>query len=269
MSDQSDNETNVALSRLYKEAANAQPPSALDRAILSAAAAALAQPPARKSAWWHSWRGPVTALATIVLTVSLTVMVRYEQARDEGAVASAQTRVEHGVADQAAEKSASPAPMPRATMRQAPPSLASPSVFESKKEVAAEPAPRGDVLPTDNVPASLSAPQSASQMGAKSNMLRRLPEVQPAPGPAASPESLAPNRGETEAGRMRSNEEARDVMLAPSPEAAPGITAVPTVEVWLARIRDIKKQGKEQEAKAALAEFKRAYPDFRLPPDMQ
>ena len=38
---------------------------------------------------------------------------------------------------------------------------------------------------------------------------------------------------------------------------------------WLEDIREMKKQGKEKEAAEALAEFRKAYPDYRLPEDLR
>ena len=67
------------LSHLYRAAAGAEPPEALDRAILAAARAEAAPAKARKRAWWQTWAGPVSVAATVVLTVTLTLMVQQEQ----------------------------------------------------------------------------------------------------------------------------------------------------------------------------------------------
>ncbi len=267
MSDQPGNETNAALSRLYREAASAEPPLALDRAILDAAAAAVASKPARGSAWWRRWSAPVAAFATIVLTISLSFMVRYEQERDEATVTSARTRADNGAVDQAKERRAAPASAPRAVVKALSPPAPSPSAFESKKEVAAEPAPKGRLEgrleSSDNAPALRAAPPGVSPMAPKSIMLRGSPVATPAQS------STAPASGELESPRMRSREDARDALQAPAENAARGADAASAAEAWLARIRELKRQGKEQEAKAALADFKRAYPDLRLPPDFQ
>jgi len=271
MSDQPDNDTKATLSRLYRDAASAEPPSALDRAILSAAAAAVARAPARRAAWWRRWSGPVAAFATIVLTVSLSWLLYYEQERNDAVGTSASSRAEkavakqavadEAVADEATASLAAPTMPLRATMKPAPPP---PMItFESKKEIAAEPAPKGMVEATAPKPAALGTPLSTSQAGAKSTILRDLPAAQPAQGPAAT------SLGEAETRRMRSRDDARDALPAPSSDSALGAQAAPAREAWLARIRELKKQGKEQEVKAALADFKRAHPDFRLPPDLQ
>lgn len=38
-----------------------------------------------------------------------------------------------------------------------------------------------------------------------------------------------------------------------------------TPEAWLERIAELKKQGREREAQESLAEFKKRYPDHKIP----
>ena len=45
--------------------------------------------------------------------------------------------------------------------------------------------------------------------------------------------------------------------------------AVEPPEQWLERIAELRKQGKHEEADKALAEFRRAYPDYRLSEEMR
>ena len=40
-------------------------------------------------------------------------------------------------------------------------------------------------------------------------------------------------------------------------------------EKWLERIEELRKQGKLDEAKASLMEFRRRYPDYRLPQSLR
>ncbi|MDB5812332.1 MAG: hypothetical protein JWN94_4454 [Betaproteobacteria bacterium] len=57
-----------------------------------------------------------------------------------------------------------------------------------------------------------------------------------------------------------------------SPEAARSRaepSAEPTPEKWLERIEELRKQGKLDEARASLAEFKKRYPDYRLPESLR
>ncbi len=39
-------------------------------------------------------------------------------------------------------------------------------------------------------------------------------------------------------------------------------------EEWLERIADLRKQGRDKDADEQFAEFKRRYPDFRIPEPM-
>ena len=38
-----------------------------------------------------------------------------------------------------------------------------------------------------------------------------------------------------------------------------------TPEAWLERIADLKKQGREREAQESLVEFRKRYPDYKIP----
>jgi TolA-binding protein len=40
-------------------------------------------------------------------------------------------------------------------------------------------------------------------------------------------------------------------------------------ETWLADVRKLKAQGRTEEAERELAEFRKRYPDFRLPDDLR
>lgn len=45
--------------------------------------------------------------------------------------------------------------------------------------------------------------------------------------------------------------------------------ALRAAEDWLEEIRALKRQGREGEAQEALAQFRRAYPDYALPDDLR
>ena len=109
----SDDIRDEQLSRLYRETADAAPPEALDRAILAAARAGVAPP--RRRAGWRSWTVPMSVAATVVLTVTLTLMVQEEQEPlvPEAAPAADVPRASVGVpqkkADAAADLAVKPA----------------------------------------------------------------------------------------------------------------------------------------------------------------
>jgi hypothetical protein len=94
------------------------------------------------------------------------------------------------------------------------------------------------------------------------------------PGEARAPPALASaKRAEAPAaiaGARRADEvSATGVMqsapAAPAAAAAKLSEAALTPEEWLKRIAELRKQGREREAQESLAEFKKRYPDYRIP----
>jgi hypothetical protein len=75
---------------------------------------------------------------------------------------------------------------------------------------------------------------------------------------AASAPAAEPAQRETEAQRPQASAAgARLMSKAESPEA------------WLERIAELRRQGKDEEADKALAEFRKRYPDYRLTDEMR
>ena len=221
----SDDIRDEQLSRLYRETADAAPPEALDRAILAAARAGVAPP--RRRAGWRSWTVPMSVAATVVLTVTLTLMVQEEQ-------------------EPLVPEAAPAADVPRASV----------GVPQKKADAAADLA----VKPA--------APREAKQEAVKRET--EGPAVAPAPRApmAESVESVAPARP---AAVMRQQAAPAADAVESRAKSAPlrkeTVGAAPAQ--WLEDIREMKKQGKEKEAAEALAEFRKAYPDYRLPEDLR
>jgi hypothetical protein len=121
------------------------------------------------------------------------------------------------------------------------------------------------------------------------------PQVMQTPRPAASPPAPARDQAKPAAGaeaaaevaaadalaesRMRSDIAAKPTSrasAAPTPAAA-GAAAESSVlagklaraelspQAWLERIAELRKQGRTREAEESLAEFKKRYPDYRVP----
>jgi hypothetical protein len=107
---------------------------------------------------------------------------------------------------------------------------------------------------------------------------RTVEEVKPArkPAPTFTPKAEAPRelRGQRDAARSEPQ-----VAQAPAPASPPAAAppsdpapearamaklAVEPPERWLERIAELRKLGKHEEADKALAEFRRAYPDYRI-----
>lgn len=238
----SDDIRDERLSRLYREAEAAAPPEALDRAILAASRAALA--PARRRARWQAWTLPMGVAATLVLTVTLTLMVQREQEPPLGEAplprapaAAPQERAEPG-AELPAKAAAPPAAKREAVRREAeaPPPAPTPA--------ASRPASQPPVVEQKALPAPVPEAVGAAEPARPAAAMRRQS------APAA------------DAVEMRAKS-------APLRKEAAGAAAARTPEPWLEEIRQLKAQGREKEAAEALAEFRQAYPDYRLPEDLR
>lgn len=124
------------------------------------------------------------------------------------------------------------------------------------------------------------------------------PQVMQTPRPAAPPPAAVREQEKPAAGAKASSEVAAadavaesrarsDIaakpgsraLEAPAPTAAGGIAQAPmrsevaaklakielTPEAWLARIAELRKEGRRREADESLAEFRKRYPDYRIP----
>ena len=216
------------LSRLYRESAAGEPPPALDAAILAAARAAVAPAPPRRPGW-RAWMLPTSLAATVVLTVSLTLVVRQEQERVEAE-----------------------APPPAAPSRPAESEAAAPAVRQEKAATAIE---QKAAAPPSGLKREEVRPQSEP-------LARPAATGAPAaPAVAAPPPAPAPAAADAVESRAKAAAPLR-------PEAARAAVAR-TPEQWLEEIRQLKSQGKEKEAAESLAAFRQAFPDYRLPEDLR
>lgn len=243
------------ISALYREGAKAGPPPALDAAIRAAARGALAERPAaalRPQPWWQRWRLPVGVFATLVLTISLTLMVERERAGDlEPAPAAAPAPAP--VAERA--EPVRPAASEAQPERVAPPQKSAPAI-------------RRDALPQEPRPAEAAATATA-------------PAAQP-PVPISPPAlagAAAPAAAEQRSGveMLKARPVAEGAMAdraAPAAaqmkrEAKAAVPAARSPDVWLEDIRRLRREGRAAEAQAQLDEFRRAHPDYVLPDDLR
>ena len=284
-----DHDRDEELSRRYRELAREEPPRALDDAILAASRREVESHPAPLVAptGRRRWVVPVAAAAVIVLSAVVTLHVQQEspdaelsapqiatapQARKDDAPAAAppaQMR-EEKVASQPKETQAPPAPaeavkqQPERRQRQAAPAPApkpavpsQPPVGESASALArSEPKAAAESGRFSQDPAPVAA--APSPPAAATQMRPAAPAAQPAPraadsaagsGPAASAESRA-------LGGLRDNK-----MLAK-------IEAEPPERI-LERIAALRREGRTKEADDLYAEFKRRFPDYRIPDAMR
>jgi hypothetical protein len=270
-------EIDPKLSRLYREASTEGPPAALDAAILAAARKQIAKPRRRARSSWVRWMAPASALATLVVAVSLAFLVEREQPRkiDETVVreisphrqspppASATEAAKPKAVDSAGPPGAAKMEAPAASDRAAPGAA-------TRKEAPAAAAPAqapaaSAQVPRLGAPAQAPAPRSA--------------EPAPPAAQAFPAESRAKATAAETAARKAAPESnvAGDSALggagaAPAAPAAAGRLAPMrqqaiqrSPEAWLDEISRLKREGRDQEAAEQLAEFRKAYPTYAVP----
>ena len=102
---------------------------------------------------------------------------------------------------------------------------------------------------------------------------RERPDTAVPTAPAESAPESRPRASDSRTEQPRSKEErneAREAPAAPAviPQTAPAARAMPDAaapERLLERIAELRKQGRHEEADKALEDFRRRYPDYRIP----
>jgi resuscitation-promoting factor RpfA len=281
-------EIDPKLSRLYRQTSTDGPPAALDAAILAAARKQVAQPRRRERAqrdesFWSRWMVPASAIATLVLGVSIALLVEREQPSGDTAIRRTPPR----------PQSPLPARVPEAAEVKAADS-ATPAAA-AKKE-----APATDVpvrAPAAAAPAQVPATAAPAQAPATAAPARAPAAAAPAQAPAATlpapapvPRSAEPAAPAAEAfpaesrakasasGTVRQSNVAGDSAIGGLGAAAPAAPAVAakrsplpqraaglSPEAWLDEISRLKRDGREKEAAEQLAKFRKAYPAYAVP----
>lgn len=278
------------LTRLYREAAREQPSAELDARMLAAARAA-ARPPAAPAAnsWISSWRIPVALAAVVLLSFTLTLLVREgEEVRPpapDQAVATPGTphsKTEAAPALVAPIRPALPgAKRPAAEPRQLPPRDAGPAPRDASAPAAAGRSPESADAPAPKL--DVFAPEPAA--GTAANLARERKAMQAAPSAAAGDElrsRVMTDRQQEETARPEAFAAPPAPLAAPSPALRGQLAPAPvpgragmaekaarSPEQWLAEIRRLKRAGKAAEAETSLAEFRKRYPQYSLPEDLK
>ena len=278
------------LSRIYSEGAWPEPRRQIDEAILEASRrAARARHP-----MLHRWGPPLGLAATVVLGVSLALLVTDNQSlRDVSRLSDEVPRT----APQKRREAA--APVSRADSARGNEAEAKPEPPPAPHELFSSPMGSGEAKPVPPPkaapPAAPSAPLAKRYVpppaGAKAPAPQppaaaKSPAPQPLVGRLAAPAS-DPQRAERirrETNQLQENREARDAAPAtsapaqaqsPSPASvsdvrglvAPSVARTP--EAWLDDIRKLKTDGRNADAERELGEFRKRYPDFRVPEDLR
>ena len=258
------------ISERYRELSREEPPRHLDETILASARRAAATRPAPLvvPSGRQRWYFPLAAAAIIVLAVAVTMHVEREQPDLDVAEApvpvAPQAREDQAAAAQApAEPSAAAPPKPAAKRELfTPEPKPAPSQERSAELRAQRNAESLADLQKAQKPATpppQDAVSSARESARADTGARPFPEMQQAPSPDPQAKPAAPMREEARARASR------------APDAAPAVTgalgagaAYASPEQWLQGIADLRRQGRQDEADKALAEFRRAYPDYRI-----
>jgi len=104
--------------------------------------------------------------------------------------------------------------------------------------------------------------ESANQVEPKMEL--KMQQSAPAAAPAAAPAPAAGRLSRESADRERFERAAP----AAAAERARQLGAEDSPERWLARIAELRRAGRDDEAEQLLAEFRRRYPDYRIPQAM-
>ena len=269
-------EQDPEISRRYRELGTEEPPRALDEAILAAGRrGASARPASLDRAHRQRWYAPLATAAILVLAVAVTLHIREEdpeiaapQAKKEStdapatAEADAKLRMETELSKRAdkgperarkepqpkpAEKAFAPDPGPaQGAAASAPQPSVVPRADDARRNVG-ELARQAE----DRTARDAAAAARAPSYGAAESQLQKRAEAPPAAeatAPAAPPAAAAPR-----------SKAAADMQLS---------SVAPTPERELERIALLRSAAQHEEADKALAEFRKRYPDYRIPEDM-
>jgi hypothetical protein len=229
------------VSARYRAGSTEEPPARLDAAILESARREAARP--RFSRNWHV---PASIAAVLVIGVSIALMVRDIEEPLPPLDQSAQRQLELAK-PVAPEPPTKAAPKAKSTVP-----LPAERDFRPSRERSDREADMRELPP----PAAEYADSGAA-----------APPAAPAPAPAlqqlerAAPADAA---AEQEKKLADSVEETRTVAGALRKEAAMA-SVVPAPEEWVQKIETLLRDGQTAEAREQLAQFRKRYPDYRLP----
>ncbi len=246
------------ITRRYRELDREEPPRALDEAILAAARGALETRPAPLVAPTarRRWYVPLAAAAVIVLSVVVTLEMQREQPDAELSAPPPLPPVSR------------PDSAPAAPRSDAAPRTEAPRDAAGENQTAA----RAKAEPRRTVPAppaiAIPAPPQSAAPAPQPLQEKPFPGVAGAAGSAAAPVGRAATVPEE-------NTESRQAMERDRPSRIAADALSKRAEEteapgrWLERIAALRREGRHKEADEAYAEFKRRYPEYRIPEAMR
>lgn len=267
-----DMEHDPQLAALYRHGAEAEPPAHLDDAIRAAARREVAAGPRRAGA--RRWAMPVSLAAVLVLSVSVVTMMREQGAdRPESMIEPPAVAMQSEVAKkEAAEPPTAMAQDAAAPKRRAamPPPAEAPAVPFAQAEApvpATAPVLSGRAAEAEQGVADSRAKTMAAESTNRAEepaAARRDYALQPMQRSAPAPMADA-------AVGASSARPAAPAALAAGPAKAAlwqDLVQEPP-EKWLRRIAELRRAGQTADAGALLAEFRRRFPDVRVPEDLR
>ncbi|MFH1045211.1 MAG: hypothetical protein V1796_09280 [Pseudomonadota bacterium] len=260
-------EIDPKLSRLYREASTEGPPAALDAAVLAAARKQVAKPQRRERSSWSRWMAPASALATLVVAVSIAFLIESEQS----------VTIDDTAIRQIPPQPQSPPPASATESAKAKAAGSAAPEAAAKKEAPAAPAPAQAPAATLPAQAPVSRPAEAVPVPQPAAPAASAAEVFPAESraKAAAPSAAAP-KAATESNVAGDSAIGGLGSAAPAAPAAAGKLAPlrqqamqRSPEAWLDEISRLKREGREKEAAEQLAEFRKAYPAYAVPESLR
>jgi len=277
------------LSRIYGDAEGPRPPQRVDDNILAASqrvASTIRRPAGFGFA--RRWGTPVALAATVLVTFTLALMVfERESGLDTMAPKAPQAgRPAKVVPPEPKRAESPPVEPPRANSLEKSSSVDLPRAAPEPAAPSPQAASRSDRVQQSTVETALSRERRATGQPARVpaippgvEILRKSEEAKPLPDaqrgfdaqqqmPAVqAPPAAAPAQGANTPRESASAPQGAVSGLASRVAASEAKERTP--EKWLEDIRRIKSEGKATEAERELAEFRKRYPDYRLPEDLR
>ena len=232
------------LSRLYRETVTLEPPQRIDDAVLAASRrTAGSRPRPVRAGLVRRLSAPMALAATVLLTFTVTLIVF----QDAPEADKAQTGMRAGGADSRAEK---PVPAEANSAR-------APQAESRRDAPSTQPREATDAL----------GKRQGLQESQESQEPRRARESEPTRAARAMQAAPYPRAGSRQ--EAPSELQGAGVVGAFAGRSAADESKERSPEKWLEDIRKLKTQGKTPEAERELAEFKKRYPEYRLPEDLR
>ena len=245
-----DAEERALAARLPRPHGRSEPGPDLDARILAAARTALEPARPGTTARRRSWIAPTAVAASLLLAVGLAWQLRPPAALEASVPATTATAAADASGDALSSPAFEAAPAPAA--------VAVPSVDLEQRQPMPQPLEPTRVAKHEHAAVAPLAAAEITEIAAKPDRGAQRPQRRPARATDnATLDSTAVPR-------------AKQAAAEPDEEVPPATADAPEVrDAWLKRIGELLKQGKHDEAKASLAEFRRRYPDVSLPTDLR